>query len=403
MPTLPKPPNPSLRFRRRRRGGWRGRASASAAVGDAPPAGPAGTAPAPAAAPAEWKITLDAFNIHEGELHLTDAVSKLDYSMTGIAATVEGVEIPQQKDRPINLWLTVDNSTDGGWIRAKVRWCCNRWRWKCPSAWATWRWRRAGRAQRRADHAAGRSRGAVGASTRAGQGRAVDVSATGAQAELTQFKARDESLKPALDVALQRLHLTADRLAMGPGQSNFTLDADGVQGQRQAGPEGVFTPQPLTLRTSVDLSALNVASFAPYFASSLNATVRAITLGAKGEAAFAAANGKAPLSAAWKGGEVTDLDLQDRVNKDDFLNWKRLAFSGMDISVAGDKIGAKLGDIALDDFYGRILLNAQGRLNVMDLVAAPGQAGGSITQEPARRAPRTRRQERRHAISRSTA
>ena len=152
----------------------------------------------------------------------------------------------------------------------------------------------------------------------------------------------------------------------------------------------MFTPQPLTLRTSVDLSALNVASFAPYFASSLNATVRAITLGAKGEAAFAAANGKAPLSAAWKGGvEVTDLDLQDRVNKDDFLNWKRLAFSGMDISVAGDKIGAKLGDIALDDFYGRILLNAQGRLNVMDLVAAPGQAGGSITQDtqtPARRA-----------------
>ena len=140
----------------------------------------------------------------------------------------------------------------------------------------------------------------------------------------------------------------------------------------------------------MDLSALNVASFAPYFASSLNATVRAITLGAKGEAAFAAANGKTPLSAAWKGGvEVTDLDLQDRVNKDDFLNWKRLAFSGMDISVAGDKIGARLGDIALDDFYGRILLNAQGRLNVMDLVAAPGQAGGSITQDtqtPARRA-----------------
>ena len=105
--------------------------------------------------------------------------------------------------------------------------------------------------------------------------------------------------------------------------------------------------------------------------------------------------------------EVTDLDLQDRVSKDDFLNWKRLAFSGMDISVAGDKIGARLGDIALDDFYGRILLNAQGRLNVMDLVAAPGQAGGSITQDtqtPARRAARTRRQERRVCpISRSTA
>ena len=88
------------------------------------------------------------------------------------------------------------------------------------------------------------------------------------------------------------------------------------------------------------------------------------------------------MKAGWKGGvEVTDVDLQDRVNKDDFLNWKRLGLSGMNISVAGEKIVAGLGDIPLDDFYGRILLNAQGRLNVMDLVAAPGQAGGSITQD----------------------
>ena len=139
----------------------------------------------------------------------------------------------------------------------------------------------------------------------------------------------------------------------------------------------------------MDLSALNVASFAPYFASSLNATVRAITLGAKGEAAFAAANGKTPLSAAWKGGvEVTDLDLQDRVNKDDFLNWKRLAFSGMDISVAGDKIGAA-GRYRAGRFLRSHPAQRAGPAQRDGLVAAPGQAGGSITQDtqtPARRA-----------------
>ena len=194
--------------------------------------------------------------------------------------------------------------------------------------------------------------------------------------------AADEGLEVALDLALQSLRVTADRLAMGPGQSNFTLAAAGVQGNGKLDLKGVFTPQPLTVKTAVDLSGLNVATFAPYAASSLNATVRAITLGAKGNAEFAAAAGNAPMKAGWKGGvEITDVDLQDRVNNDDFLNWKRLGFSGMDISVAGDKIGARLGDIALEDFYGRVLLNAQGRLNVMDLVAAPGQAGGSITQD----------------------
>ena len=355
---------------------------------DTPPA----DAPPKPAAPAEWKVTLDAFNIHEGELYVTDAISKLDYTLTGLAVTVEGVALPQVKGEPINLWLTVDNSTDGGWIRAKGPLVLQPLSLELAV--------RMGNVALAPFAPAVRSLspillqdGRLGLTAQVhvlDKNGAIDASATGVRAELAQFKARDETLNPALDVALQQLVVTADRLAMGPGASNFTLAAAGIQGGGKLDLKGAFTPQPLTLKTSVDLSGLNVASFAPYFASSLNATVRAITLGAKGDAEFAAANGNTPMKAGWKGGvEVTDVDLQDRVNKDDFLNWKRLGLSGMNISVAGEKIVAGLGDIALDDFYGRILLNAQGRLNVMDLVAAPGQAGGSITQDtqtPGRRA-----------------
>lgn len=346
---------------------------------------PAGQAPAtPAPAPAEWKVVLDAFNLHEGEVYVTDAVSKLDYVMTGLAATVEGVALPQPPDQPINLWLTMDNSTDGGWLRAKGPLVIKPLSLDMNV--------RLGNIALAPLAPAVRSAapitlldGRLGATAQLHvreKGGAIDASATAVQADLTQFKARDESLKPVLDIAMQSLRITADRLALGPGPSNFTVAAAGVQGDGKLDLKGVFTPQPLTLKTAVDLSNLNVASFAPYFASSLNATVRAVTLSAKGNAEFTAAAGNAPMKAGWKGGvDITDLDLQDRVNKDDFLNWKRLGFTGMDISVAGEKIGARLGDIALEDFYGRILLNAQGRLNVMDLVAAPGQAGGSITQD----------------------
>ncbi|CAB3811594.1 hypothetical protein LMG26854_00110 [Achromobacter aegrifaciens] len=357
----------------------------------APPATtPAGTpavdaaAPQPAPAPAEWKVELDAFNLHEGEVYVTDAVSKLDYVMTGLAATVEGVALPQVSGQPINLWLTMDNSTDGGWLRAKGPLVLKPLSLELGVRLGNIALAPLAPAVRNAAPIAlldGRLAASAQVHVKETNG-AVDASASAVQADLTQFKARDESLKPAVDIALQSLRVTADRLAMGPGQSNFTLAAAGIQGNGKLDLKGAFTPQPLTVKTSVDLSELNVASFAPYAASSLNATVRAITLGAKGNAEFAAAAGSAPMKASWKGGvEVTGVDLQDRVNKDDFLNWKRLGFTGMDISVAGDKIGAKLGDIALEDFYGRVLLNAQGRLNVMDLVAAPGQAGGSITQD----------------------
>ncbi|MDH0736513.1 DUF748 domain-containing protein [Achromobacter spanius] len=383
--------------------------AAGAPVPDATPAtpSPAATAPsAPGVAPADapvdatptptssdWKVTLDAFNLHEGELTLTDAISKLDYVVTGVGATVEGVTIPEVKDQPVNLWLNVDNSTDGGWIRAKGPLELKPLSLELAVRMGNVALAPLAPAVRNAapilllDGRLGAS-AQIHVSEKAG---AIDAYATGVQADLTQFKARDEAQKPALDIALQSLRLTADRLAMGPGKSNFTLAAAGIQGDGALNLKGSFTPQPLTLSSSVDLSDLNVAPFAPYAAGSLNATVRAITLAAKGDVAFAAATGNAPMRVNWKGGvDITGVDLQDRVNKDDFLNWKRLAFAGMDVSVAGDKVAAKLGDIALEDFYGRILLNAQGRLNVMDLVAAPGQAGGSITQDtqtPGRQAP----------------
>ncbi|QKH37122.1 DUF748 domain-containing protein [Achromobacter pestifer] len=362
-------------------------AGAPAASSATTPAGtPAAnaTAPQPAPAPTEWKVELDAFNLHEGEVYVADAVSKLDYVMTGLAATVEGVTLPQVPDQPINLWLTMDNSTDGGWLRAKGPLVLKPLSLELGVRLGNIALAPLAPAVRNASPIAlldGRLAASAQIHVKEKNG-AVDASASAVQADLTQFKARDESLKPAVDIALQSLRVTADRLAMGPGQSNFTLAAAGIQGNGKLDLKGAFTPQPLTVKTSVDLSELNVASFAPYAASSLNATVRAITLGAKGNAEFAAAAGSAPMKVNWKGGvEVTGVDLQDRVNKDDFLNWKRLGFTGMDVSVAGDKIGAKLGDIALEDFYGRVLLNAQGRLNVMDLVAAPGQAGGSITQD----------------------
>src|SRR3546814_12911018 len=83
------------------------------------------------------------------------------------------------------------------------------------------------------------------------------------------------------------------------------------------------------------------------------------------------------MRARWPGAVgVTGLDLADRVSRDDFLKWKHLGLAGMQVSVDGDKYAANLGDITLDDFYGRILLSSEGRLNVMDLVAEPGQAGG---------------------------
>ena len=154
-----------------------------------------------------------AFNIHEGELYVTDAISKLDYTMTGLAVTVEGVALPQVKDQPINLWLTVDNSTDGSWIRAKGPLVLQPLSLELSV--------RLGNVALAPFAPAVRSLspvqlldGRLGLTAQVhvlDKNGAIDASATGVRAELAQFKARDETLNPPLDIALQKLAVTADR------------------------------------------------------------------------------------------------------------------------------------------------------------------------------------------------
>src|SRR5690606_27816282 len=208
------------------------------------------------------------------------------------------------------------------------------------------------------------------------------VSATNVQAELADLSLRDESVKPAVNLSLASLNLAAERVALDAQASPFTLAATGVQGAGQLQVQGTLAVQPLAVQAQVDLQNLDVASLAPYVASSLNATVRSVAVGARGQAVYAAPAGGNPMKASWQGAiDISGLDLADRVNRDDFLKWKRLALANMHVSVNGDRYAANLGDITLDDFYGRVVLSAEGRLNVMDLVAEPGQAGGSITQD----------------------
>jgi len=369
-------------------------ASASAPAGGAPAAteavstpsseGAATAAPSTDKAPGEWQISVDAINLHEMELNVQDAATTLNTKFAGIDITVESIQFPQPATQPINLWLTMDNPGDGGWIRAKGPLMLSPLGLTLNFRAGHLGLAQYGQAVRTMAPVLIKD-GFLGVEAVikvAQQGNATQVAATDVKVDLSDLAAQDESQKPPVDLAIKQLSLTAERVALDGTPSPFTMQATGVQGDGSVALQGSLTTQPLALQTSVDLQGLNLVTLAPYVASSLNATVRSLVIGAKGDATFTAAAGNAPMKARWQGGvDVTDLHLADRVNRDDFLRWKSLDLSGMQVTVDGDRFAANLGDITLDDFYGRIVLSAEGRLNVMDLVAEPGQAGGSITQD----------------------
>ncbi|ALM84764.1 DUF748 domain-containing protein [Bordetella sp. N] len=358
-------------------------ATAPATPPATPPAAPAATAPAPAAAPDPWQVTILAINIGNGNLHLRDAATKVDYTLQKLDVTVQRVRFPQPKDQPIGLWLTMDNP-DGAKLRGVGKLILQPLALDLDARAASLPLAPFAQAVRNASPVLLQS-GTVGVSAQvnvADRNNVLTVNASDVKVDAADIAARDESMQPAVDVSLKRLALSVDKWTLGSGSSNFDLKADGLLGQGTLATQGSFTLEPLQVSAKVDLAKLDLARFAPYAASSLNAAVRSISVGAKGEAKFTAAAGGKPMQASWTGAvNVDDLNLLDRVNRADFLAWKTLALSNMAIQVVGDKPKLDLGDIVLDDFYGNVLLNGEGRLNVLDLVAEPGKAGGSITQD----------------------
>lgn len=340
---------------------------------------PATTAHA-AAAPPAWRVAIDTFKLEGGQAHVRDDPLSLDYPLDGLNVEVEHIAMPQAANQPMQVRLAMDNSHDGSSLRVETPVILQ------PLS---------AHAQIHLDKLALAPFAAAlhhFAPIALHDGRLsiegkVDVAASKVEAHdvklgLQKLAARDDSVKPGVDLSVGSLELQADRLALDARPANFTLRADGIQKHGTLALKGSLTVQPLSLKTSVNLASFDAATVAPYIASSLNATVRSVSLGARGNAEFAPARDGKAMHADWRGAvQVDDLNLLDRVNKAKFLSWKQLGLSNMHVSVAGSKLGLGLGDIVLDDFYGNILLNDKARLNVMDLMVDKGKAAGSITQD----------------------
>ncbi|MBL0719505.1 DUF748 domain-containing protein [Piscinibacter sp. Jin2] len=186
----------------------------------------------------------------------------------------------------------------------------------------------------------------------------------------------DAAVQPAATVALDRLQFQLSGLGADLGRSlGFQLDTR-AQGAGRLQLAGTLRPQPLQLRSKVDLSALQLAVLQPYLDPYLNILLARAELGARGELQVDG-SAKLPVErATWKGqASVERLLALDRLNDAEFVRLKRFSLSGSQIRWTPQRLQADLGSILLDDFYGRVIINADARLNLADIVKREGEQG----------------------------
>ncbi len=176
---------------------------------------------------------------------------------------------------------------------------------------------------------------------------------------------------------MQPLNVTAGNVGTSPtGTIPFKVDARVDQRGRLV-VDGRATLAPLDVSARVDANQVAVGWLAAYAGERLNVVVTSADLDTKGTLHVTQAKGaNASPAIAYHGSfGIARMRALDKLTSEEFVSWKSLAIPSVDVRVpSGAPPSIALGDVALADFYARVIVNANGRLNLQDVVSSPGQA-----------------------------
>ncbi|MDI1258186.1 DUF748 domain-containing protein [Aquabacterium sp.] len=189
--------------------------------------------------------------------------------------------------------------------------------------------------------------------------------------KLCKVQVDDQSVTPAARLSLHQADLGLKNLSSDLTQvMGFDLNGLG-QSNGRIQLSGDVRVQPLRVNSQLAIAGLDLKAFQSYIAPYLNVALVSAKTNVNGKLSLEAAPGKDPqaINARYQGRfALTDLRTQDSVNQADFLRWRSLALEGLDVNWKAGALNADLGRIALNDFYGRLIINPDGKLNLSDLV-----------------------------------
>jgi uncharacterized protein involved in outer membrane biogenesis len=173
----------------------------------------------------------------------------------------------------------------------------------------------------------------------------------------------DETLgKRARKLAVHGLSLKVDKLTSAPGAEMTRLDfATRVNEHGSISVRGGFSLEPVAADVDLALEQVDLVALQGWATQKLNAVLTRGEVSAKGHFKL---GGK---DASYKGDvAVIDLNVLDKLNSTDLVRWRSLRLKGMDAGSEPLRVGIREVDLA--NFFARLLLTPEGKLNVQNLV-----------------------------------
>ena len=226
----------------------------------------------------------------------------------------------------------------------------------------------------------GKAQSAKAASTKAAAAESHPFSITIGKLAVSDWHARleDRSLKKPAVTLLAPLALNAHDVSTKPG-SKGSIDLKATVNQSGAlSVDGNLALAPLQADLKLDLKEVDILALQPYFTEKVNLVITSANLSTQGRLQLNQGKDGA-IKGEFKGdaalGKVATVD---KLSGNDFARWKALSFSGIQAHL--DPFSLTIDKVALNDFFARVIVSPQGRLNLQDIVRDAGTEHKSLTE-----------------------
>ena len=189
----------------------------------------------------------------------------------------------------------------------------------------------------------------------------------------------DESAPQPVTVAVAPLNLHLKDVT-----SDFTkpfgVDIDGTLNRKGTFKvTGTAAIAPLKADLRVATKRLDLTFADPYVSSRMNAKITNANLTIDG--AVGLEQERKDFLVSYKGdASLGSVRMLDKLTNDLFFRMTALNVNGIDFAMGKGPPKVHVGLIALNDFYSRIILNKDGKLNLKDITANPQEAPTSLTR-----------------------
>ena len=156
---------------------------------------------------------------------------------------------------------------------------------------------------------------------------------------------------------------------------------------------GKFGISPMHVDLTLDARTVDLLGVQPYITDQVNLLLTSAILTAKGglklDRAEGAAGAGSAGSGAWSGGfkgsaALGNVATVDKISGDEFLRWKSLSFGGIDVKLA--PFALAIDQVALNDFFARVIIDPSGHINLQDIVRSdPGDKKSLTAATPAQK------------------